>query len=196
MDRERYIRDTDAEAAYQQLHALHEQLGQGFMREYDRSLPFAEEVFDRWERARQLGFGSGTSIYDSALVIGNVTVGEHVWIGPYTIIDGSGGLIIGDYCTISVGVQLYTHDNVKQTLTAGQAMIERSPIRIGRCTYLGPNTVVQRGVEVGSYCVVGVGSFVNRDLPDYSIAVGTPARVIGRVVVQGKAVRFDYDGEP
>ncbi len=196
MDRERYIKGTDADAAYQQLHALHKRLGQGFKQDFDRSLPFADQVFDRWERARYLGFGAGSSIYDSALVFGSVTVGEHVWIGPNTIVDGSGGLAIGDHCTISAGVHLYTHDNVKQTLTAGHAAIDRSAVRIGRCTYIGPNTVVQRGVEVGSHCVVGVGSFVNSNLPDYSIAVGSPAREIGRVVLDGNDVRFEYHEAP
>lgn len=192
MDRTQYIKDADSLAAWRQLRSLHAQLGRGFEQEYGRSLPFADELFDRWERARSLGFGAGTSIYDSALVFGAVTVGEHVWIGPQTIIDGSGGLTIGDHCTISTGVHLYTHDNVKQTLTGGKAPIERSPISIGRCTYIGPNTVVQRGVSIGSHCVIGVGSFVNHDLPDNTIAVGTPARVIGRVVVDGGDVRFDY----
>ncbi len=193
MDRERYIAGTDAAGTYEQLHALRKQLGSGFRKELDRSLPFAEEVFDRWERARQLGFGAGSSIYDSALVFGDVTVGDDAWIGPSTIIDGSGGLHIGDHCTIAVGVQLYTHDNVKQTLTGGLAEIERSPVRIGRCTYLGPNTVVQRGVTIGCHCIIGVGSFVNTDVPDYTIAVGSPARPIGRVIIDGTDVRYEYD---
>ena len=195
MDRERYIRGTQSEDSFTQLKEMRARLSEGFRLEHDRSLPFADEVFDRWERAQRLGFGSGSSIYDSALVFGEPVVGENVWIGPNTIIDGSGVLSIGDHCTIAVGVQLYTHDNVKQTLTGGLAPIDRSPIFIGRCTYIGPNTVVQRGVTIGDHCVVGVGSFVNRNLPDYSIAVGSPARVIGRVVVDGDEVAFEYDGK-
>ncbi len=196
MDRHRYVKDTEAETAYLQLHQLREQLGRGFMQEHDRSLPFAEELFDRWERARRLGFGAGTSIYDSALVFGDVTVGENVWIGPSTIIDGSGGLVVGDHTTISAGVQLYSHDNVGQTVTGGRAAIDRSPTKIGRCTYIGPQAVVQRGVTIGNHCVVGVGSFVNSDLPDCAIAVGTPARVIGSVVVEGATVRYEYEARP
>lgn len=193
MDRKHYIEGTDAAGVYEQLHVLRKHLGVGFRKEHDRSLPFADEVFDRWERARQLGFGARSSIYDSALVFGDVTVGDDVWIGPSTIIDGSGGLHIGDHCTIAVGVQLYTHDNVKQTLTGGRAEIERSPLHIGRCTYIGPNTVVQRGVTIGCHCIIGVGSFVNNDVPDYTIVAGSPARPIGRVIIDGADVRFEYD---
>ena len=56
---------------------------------YFRSLPFGDYVVDRWEKARLLGFGDGSSIYDSSLVIGDVGVGKHLdwsihcagWIG-------------------------------------------------------------------------------------------------------------------
>lgn len=62
---------------------------------YDRTLPLADYVVDRWDKARELGFGEGTSIYDSSLVLGDVQVGRHTWIGPFTVLDGSGGLAIG-----------------------------------------------------------------------------------------------------
>ena len=59
---------------------------------FRRTLPFGDYVVDRWEKARALGFGEGASIYDSALVIGDVKVGEQTWIGPGVVLDGSGGL--------------------------------------------------------------------------------------------------------
>jgi UDP-3-O-[3-hydroxymyristoyl] glucosamine N-acyltransferase len=67
----------------------------------DRSPPFPEGLFDRWEHAKRLRFGEGTSIYNDSLVYGDVKVGENTWIDPYTLLDGSGGLSIGDYCSIS-----------------------------------------------------------------------------------------------
>ncbi len=78
--------------------------------QFSRSLPLADELFDRWERAQFLGFGEGSSIYDSSLVLGDVSVGVKTWVGPFTILDGSGRLKIGDYCNISGGAQLYSHD--------------------------------------------------------------------------------------
>jgi hypothetical protein len=69
---------------------------------FDRSLSFQDGAFDRWERARRLGFEEGASIYNSALVLGAVRVGRQTWIGPYAMLDGSGGgLSIGAYCSIS-----------------------------------------------------------------------------------------------
>lgn len=148
---------------------------------FDRSLPFADGMFDRWERARRLGFGEGASIYDSALVLGDVEVGAHTWIGPFTILDGSGGLTIGAYCSISAGVQLYTHDTVRWATSGGVAGPERAPTRIGSRCYLGPNTVVARGVTIGDGCVIGANSLVLDDIPAGSKAFGTPCRVVGRV---------------
>ena len=52
-------------------------------KEHDRDLPLPELLFDRWERARSLGFGHGTSVYHEAYLYGDVTVAEDVWIGPF-----------------------------------------------------------------------------------------------------------------
>ena len=51
-------------------------------RDHQRSLPFQDALSDRWERARRLGFGEGSSIYNSAAVFGDVRVGRKTWIGP------------------------------------------------------------------------------------------------------------------
>ena len=148
--------------------------------EYDRTLPLGDYIVDRWEKAKALGFGEGASVYDSALVIGDVRVGEKSWIGPGVVLDGSGGLAIGACCSISAGVQIYTHDTVRWALTGGQVDPERAPTRIGDNCYIGPNVVVAKGVTIGDGCVVGAGAVVLSDLPPGSKAVGVPARVIGR----------------
>lgn len=163
-----------ARAAYRELRAA--------MRErWQRDLPFEELLFDRWERARSLGFGEGASIYHNSYVYGEVQVGTGTWIGPFTLLDGSGGLRIGSRCSISAGVQIYTHDTVRWALSGGRLPPERAPVRIGDCCYIGSQSVVSKGVTVGDHVVVGANSFVNRDLPPYSMAFGTPCRVAGQV---------------
>ena len=146
---------------------------------WHRHLPFADYVEDRWKRAAAMGFGEGSSIYDSALVLGEVNVGKEVWIGPFTVLDGSGGLEIGDHCAISAGVQIYTHDTVKRTLSGGVDAIDKGPVRIGACCYIGPNAVIVRGVTIGDGCIIGANSLVTRDVPSGMKAWGTPCRVIG-----------------
>jgi len=101
------------------------------LQEWNRSLPFGDYIADRWAKAKSLGFGEGSSIYDSSLVLGNVQVGKNTWIGPFTVLDGSGGLEIGDNCSISAGVQIYSHDTVRWAVSGGVEKIEYRSVRIG-----------------------------------------------------------------
>jgi acetyltransferase-like isoleucine patch superfamily enzyme len=183
----------DLERSLVELRALYDSLRTQMREAWNRDLPLDELVFDRWQRARELGFGEGTSIYHSSHVYGDVRVGRGTWIGPFTILDGTGGLTIGDTCSISSGVQLYTHDTVKWAVSGGVAAYEHAPVAIGNCCYLGPHVVVAKGVTIGEHSVVGAGSFVNRDVKPYSIAVGAPCRTIGRVRVSGADVTLEHD---
>lgn len=156
---------------------------------YDRSLPFADGLFDRWERARRLGFAEGASIYDSACVFGDVSVGAQTWIGPWVMLDGSGGGIrIGATCSIIAGVQIYTHDTVHWALSGGKAKRREAAVSIGDRVYVGSQSIIGRGVAVGDMCVIAANSFVNRDIAPRSIVAGTPAKAIGRVEGDGEAV--------
>ena len=146
--------------------------------QWKRSLPFADYIVDRWEKARVIGFGEGSSIYDSALVIGDVKVGRNTWIGPFTVLDGSGGLEIGDNCSISAGVQIYTHDTVNWAISGGTEQAERAPVQVGNNCYVGPNTIICKGVIIGDGCVIGANSLVKHDVPDGMKAWGTPAKII------------------
>jgi len=144
---------------------------------YKRVLPIGEYFIDRWEKASFLGFGDGASVYDSAMVIGEVNVGCHTWIGPNVILDGSGGLSIGSYCSISAGVQIYSHDSVKWAISGGKHDYEFAATTIGDRCYIGPNTIIQKGVTIGSGVIVGANSFVNKDIPSDSKAYGTPVKI-------------------
>ncbi|AZZ91665.1 acyltransferase [Hahella sp. KA22] len=149
---------------------------------YRRTLPFSEYIVDRWEKAKELGFESEVSVYDSSYIFGDVTVGKSTWIGPFTILDGSGGqLSIGSYCSISAGVQIYTHDTVKWATSGGKEGYERAATSIGDHCYIGPYTVIAKGVTVGDRCVIGAHSLVLQDIPAGSRAHGAPCRIVGAV---------------
>src|SRR4051794_1142773 len=83
--------------------AAFNQLREDVRSRFARDLPLEEMLFDRWERAKSLGFGEKTSIYHNSYVYGDVSVGANTWIGPFTLLDGSGGLKIGSFCSISSG---------------------------------------------------------------------------------------------
>lgn len=165
----------------EELRTLVTQQHQNTREHWNRSLPFADYIVDRWEKAAQLGFGVGASVYDSSLVLGDVQVGSNTWIGPFTVLDGSGGLVIGDYCSISAGVQIYTHDTVKWATSGGVCQSERAPVRIGHRCYIGPNVIISKGVTIGDGSVIGANSFVKSDVPDGMRAWGTPSRLRGNV---------------
>lgn len=170
-----------ADSLLQQLKSLWLTRRREVQERHRRSLPLADYVVDRWEKARELGFGEGTSIYDGVLVLGDVKVGRNTWIGPFVVLDGSGGLSIGSHCSISAGVQIYTHDSVAWAVSGGTAAYPHAPTAIGDNCYIGPHTVVAKGVTIGDGCIVGAHSLVLHSIPAHSKAYGAPCRVVGSV---------------
>jgi carbonic anhydrase/acetyltransferase-like protein (isoleucine patch superfamily) len=163
---------------------------------YHRSLGLGDALFDRWERARTLGFEEGASIYNSAVVMGDVSVGAQSWVGPYVILDGSGGGIsIGQYCSISAGVHVYTHDTMYWALSGGVLPFRKGAVRIGDFSYVASQCVIAAGVTIGNRCVIASNAFVNDDVPDGTIVGGTTARRIGRVIGEGASVAVEFFDE-
>jgi acetyltransferase-like isoleucine patch superfamily enzyme len=163
---------------------------------FQRSLPFGDAMTDRWERARKLGFAEGASIYGSSVVYGDVHAGAETWIGPMTLLDGSGGPVrIGSYCSISAGTYIYTHDTVMWAVSGGKQGKRTGFVTISDCVYIGSHCLVLPSVTIGSRVVVAANSLVNRDVPDGTIVAGTPAKAIGRVAFSddGNDMRLEFD---
>ncbi len=148
-------------------------------KKFNRSLPTNELLWDRWEKAKFNGFGKGTSVYDSCCIYGDVKVGEDTWIGPFVVLDGSGTLEIGNNCSISAGVQIYSHDSVDWATSMGKESYSYEKTKIGDGCYIGPNTIISKGIILGNSCVIGANSFVNRSFPSNSKLAGNPAILIG-----------------
>lgn len=180
MNRIEKIESTELKELFLNFCLLKEKLDAIFKDQLNRSIPFPDLLFDRWLRAAKLGFGEGSSIYDSSYVFGSVQVGKNTWVGPFTIIDGSGGLNIGDNCSISAGVQIYSHDSVKWAISGGQTAYEYAPTSIGNNCYIGPNSIIAKGVTIGDNCIVGANSFVNKSFPAGSKLAGSPAKIIAQ----------------
>jgi acetyltransferase-like isoleucine patch superfamily enzyme len=162
-----------------ELRALQKKLQAKKRKEFNRRVSLGDLVTERDDNARELGFGEGTTCYDNVLILGDVEVGRNTWIGPNVILDGSGGkLTIGDFCSISAGVQIYTHNTVEWSTSLGDKPIAKAATRIGNGVYLGPNSIVAMGVTIGDKAVIGALSLVNRDIPAGAKAWGTPARIV------------------
>lgn len=155
---------------------------------FNRVLPLGEYFVDRHEKAKFMGFGEGTTLYDSSVILGNVTVGKNTWIGPFVILDGSGGLSIGSHCSISAGVQVYSHDSVEWAISGGKSEYQYAQTVIEDNCYIGPNTVIQKGITIGRGSIIGANSLVNQDIPPNSKAFGTPVRIVGEVDSEKKTI--------
>jgi len=113
-----------------------------------------------------------------------ITMGDDVWVGYFTLIDGSGGLTIGSKVSISSGVHIYTHDStefrqydlVKDPINGTH--IKRAPVVIGNNVQIGANSIIAPGVTIGDNVIIGALSYVNKDIPSNSVAVGAPCKVI------------------
>jgi acetyltransferase-like isoleucine patch superfamily enzyme len=158
---------------------------------YNRHVPVGDHLYDRWELARDYGFGEGTSVYDECLILGDVKVGRACWIGPYTVLDGSHArLEVGDFVDIGAGTHLYTHNSIERALTGHRAPLFRSPTRIGNCCFLAPQVVIAPGTVLGDHCFVAAGSYVEGVFPPMSWLAGNPARRVGSVDIRGDRARL------
>jgi acetyltransferase-like isoleucine patch superfamily enzyme len=115
------------------------------------------------------------------LIVGSPTIGEGTWIGPFTVIDGSGGLTIGKGCDISAGAHIYTHSTLARCLSARRHdVVDRRPTEIGDYVHIGANATILMGARIGDHCAIGAGAVVleGMEVPPYSIVVGVPGRVL------------------
>lgn len=162
-------------------------------REFNRVNPFQEDLTDWKERGEFLfGKGKNITVYNSTTVAGDVKVGANTWIGPFVELDGTGGLEIGSYCSISAGVNIATHDTVKWALSGGKQPYEYAPIKIGDNCFIGNGAIINKGVSIGKHCLVGAGAVVTKNIPDFSIAAGVPAKIIGKVIIENDEVKLDF----
>jgi acetyltransferase-like isoleucine patch superfamily enzyme len=172
------------------LSSLLEALRRRMKAKHDRHVPLGTLLHDRWQIARDHGFGEGTSVYDECLILGDVQVGKHCWVGPYTVLDGQGGLEIGDYVDIGAGAHLYTHNTIERALTGHQAPLHRQATRIGNCCFIAPHAIIGPGTTLGDHSFVAAGSYVEGSFPAHSYISGNPAIRVGTVELMGNRARL------
>ncbi len=116
-----------------------------------------------------------------ALFVGQPEIGEGTWIGPFTVIDGSGGLKIGKGCDISAGAQIYTHSTVARCVSERTYnQVDRRPTELGDFVHVGANATILMGAKIGHHSVIAAGAVVREDsvVPPWSVVVGVPGRVL------------------
>lgn len=156
--------------------------------------------------------GDGTSIWNHAQVRENTVIGERCILGKGVYIDS--GVIIGNQCKIQNNVSIFHGVAIEDGVFVGPHVcftndlrpravnrdgtpkaahdwvIIPSKIKVGAS--IGANSTIVCGVTIGAWAMVGAGSVVTKDVPDYGLVVGNPARMIGSVCPCGE--RMDSAG--
>ena len=122
----------------------------------------------------------GVRCYFLAKAPGRIVIGENAYINVNCYITSCNGIQIGDNVLIAENVSIrdYDHeysDTGKPIFLQG---LRDAPIYIGDDVWIGRGVMITSGVTIGKGCIIGANAVVTKDLPDYSIAVGIPARVI------------------
>jgi acetyltransferase-like isoleucine patch superfamily enzyme len=115
-------------------------------------------------------------------------IGDRVGIRPYVTISVSERVTIEDDVIIAAHSSIidcdHTFDWGRPNVMHNPVSIE--PIHIGRGTWIAERVAVLKGARIGRCCIIGANSVVKGEIPDFSIAVGAPARVVGRVTGIGE----------
>lgn len=111
----------------------------------------------------------------------NIRVGDETNIGIDAYINGRGGVILGDNVLMGPEVMIYTgtHTFSHPVMPIRRQPMRYAPVTIGNDVWLGARSIILPGITIDDGCIVGANSVVTKDLPPRSIAVGSPARVIG-----------------
>ncbi len=113
-------------------------------------------------------------IYKSDFPDGEL-IGRPVQIGAFSVIDHGGGVRIGKDVKIGYGVIILS---VSTIIGSGKEKIIRKPVVIGDNVEIGSHAVILPGVKIGKNSTIGAGAVVVDSIPENSIAVGIPAKVI------------------
>ena len=122
---------------------------------------------------------------NSTLLGEKLQVGEGTWIGYYCLIDSQlAQLKIGKQCNISSGVHIYTHSTHLRCTERGEKVV--GAVVLGDHVFVGANSVILPGTKIGHHSIVGALAVVKGHFPPYSLIVGAPAKMKGRLE-QGRA---------
>lgn len=151
--------------------------------------------------------GRGTKIWHFSHIMTGCVIGENCNIGQNVVI--SPQVTLGCNCKIQNNVSVYTGVQCEDDVFLGPSMVftnvlnpraavsrkdEYLPTAICRGASVGANATIVCGHTLGAYCMIGAGSVVTCDVPDYALMVGNPARRIGWVSRHGEKLHFDASG--
>lgn len=126
--------------------------------------------------------GEAVAVYSNTYILNpqNLEVGSNVTIQPMTYIEASGGVKIGPDTSIAHGVSIMseTHNTSDKEIPFKNQGMTYKPVVIGEDVWIGAKVTIVAGVTIGNKAIIGANSVVTKDVPDYAVVVGSPARII------------------
>ena len=153
--------------------------------------------------------GEGTKIWHFSHVQSGARIGKKCVFGQNVNVGNN--VSIGDFCKVQNNVSIYEGVTLEDYVFCGPSMVFTN-ILDPKCKYpqvgaqfyvktlvkegasIGANATIVCGITLGKHCLVGAGSVVTKDVPDYGLVVGIPGKLIGWVSEAGKRLKFDEDG--
>lgn len=152
--------------------------------------------------------GEGTKIWHFCHIMPGCTIGKRCNIGQNVVV--SPGVVLGDDVKVQNNVSLYTGVVCEDEVFLGPSMVftnvlnPRSAVSrrdeyrttlVKRGATIGANATIVCGHTIGRHAFIGAGAVVTRDVPDFALIVGNPARQIGWMSAHGERLHFDDHGD-
>jgi len=153
--------------------------------------------------------GDGTKIWHFSHVQSGAKIGRNCVLGQNVNVGNN--VFVGNFCKIQNNVSVYEGVTLEDYVFCGPSMVFTNVLD-PRCKYpqvgsqfyvktlvkegasIGANATIICGNTLGRHCFIGAGALVTKDVPDYALVIGSPAKIIGWVSEAGKKLNFDKDG--
>ena len=151
--------------------------------------------------------GKGTKIWHFTHILQNAIIGSSCILGQNVMIDKN--VVIGNGVKIQNNVSVYTGVHIEDDVFIGPSVVFTNVINpraaverkhefkstiVKEGATVGANATIVCGIELGKYCFIGAGAVVVKNVPDYALVVGNPAKQIGWVSKHGHKLSFNNDG--
>jgi len=151
--------------------------------------------------------GEGTKVWHFSHVCSGSTIGEGCSLGQNVFVGNR--VVIGNHCKIQNNVSVYDNVTLEDDVFCGPSMVftnvynpraaivrkeEYRNTLVKHGATLGANCTVVCGVTIGHYAFIGAGAVINKDVPDYALMVGVPARQIGWMSEHGEQLDLPLSG--
>jgi len=153
--------------------------------------------------------GEGSKVWHFSHIQSGAKIGKKCVFGQNVNVGNN--VSIGDFCKVQNNVSIYEGVTLEEYVFCGPSMVFTN-ILDPKCKYpqvgaqfyvktlvkegasIGANATIVCGITLGKHCLIGAGSVVTKDVPDYALVVGVPGKILGWVSEAGKRLNFDKAG--